>query len=102
MPPVANAGANGTFFNNIVNYYYADAALKAETDAIWSAMYSNIANLNNILNQIESRKSAFTGDNFDRIKGEAIALRALFHFDIARMYGPVACYRNECKRPFLI
>ena len=84
---VDNAGANGTFFNNIVNYYYADAALKAETDAIWSAMYSNIANLNNILNQIESRKSAFTGDNFDRIKGEAIALRALFHFDIARMYG---------------
>lgn len=84
----ANAGTNGTYFNNVVNYYYADAALKREMDGIWSIMYTNIANLNNILSQIDSRKSFFTGDNFDRIKGEAIALRALFHFDLARMYGP--------------
>jgi starch-binding outer membrane protein, SusD/RagB family len=84
---VANAGANGTFFNNVVNYYYADGGVKNETDGIWSSMYSNIANLNNILVQIDSRKSMFTGDNFDRVKGEAIALRALFHFDLARMYG---------------
>ena len=82
-----NAGANGTFFNNVVNYYYSDAALKAEIDGIWSSMYTNIANLNNILNQIDSRKSVFTGDSFDRIKGEAVALRALFHFDMARIFG---------------
>jgi starch-binding outer membrane protein, SusD/RagB family len=83
----ANVGTNGTFFNNVVNYYYADGGVKNETDGIWISMYSNIANLNNILTQIDSRKSTFTGDNFDRIKGEATALRALFHFDLARMYG---------------
>ena len=83
----ANAGTNGTFFNNVVNYYYTDAAVKLEIDGIWRAMYTNIANLNNIITQIDSRKSAFTGDNFDRIKGEAVALRALFHFDLARMFG---------------
>ena len=83
----ANAGTNRTFFNNVVNYYYADATLKLEIDGIWSSMYGNIANLNNIIGQIESRKSIFTGDNFERIKGEAIALRAMFHFDMARMFG---------------
>jgi starch-binding outer membrane protein, SusD/RagB family len=83
----ANAGTNGTFFNNVVNYYYVDGAVKKETDGIWSSMYTNIANLNNILAQIDARKSLFTGDNFDRVKGEATALRALFHFDLARMYG---------------
>jgi starch-binding outer membrane protein, SusD/RagB family len=84
---VANAGANGTFFNNVVNYYYLADGVKTETDGIWTSMYTNIANLNNILAQIDSRKSIFTGDNFERIKGEATALRALFHFDLARMYG---------------
>jgi starch-binding outer membrane protein, SusD/RagB family len=84
---IANAGTNGTFFNNVVNYYYTDAAVKAEIDGIWGGMYSNIANLNNILTQIDNKQPVFTGDNFERIKGEAIALRALFHFDLARMYG---------------
>jgi len=50
-------------------------------------MYNNIANLNNILIQIESKKEVFHRDNFNRVKGEAIALRALFHFDLLRMFG---------------
>ena len=82
-----NAGANGAFFNNVVNYYYADGAVKLEIDGIWGSMYTNIANLNNIIIQMDSRKSLFTGDNFNRVKGEAIALRALFHFDLVRMFG---------------
>jgi starch-binding outer membrane protein, SusD/RagB family len=84
---IANVGSNGAFFNNAVNYYYTDVTMRAEIDGIWNAMYSNIANLNNILTQIDSRKAMFTGDNFERVKGEAMALRALFHFDMARMFG---------------
>jgi hypothetical protein len=83
----ANAGANGTFFNSAVYYSYMDFLVRPELDAIWSDMYTNISNLNNIVAQVDVKKSVFTGDNYDRIKGEAIALRALFHFDLARMYG---------------
>ena len=82
-----NAGTNGAFFNNAVYYNYADALVKPEIEAIWSEMYTNIANINNILSQIDGKQSVFTGDNFTRVKGEAIALRALFHFDLARMFG---------------
>ena len=89
---VANAGVNGTFFNNVVYYFYTDGLVRQEIDGIWNGMYKNIANLNNILVQIDNSKSVFTGDNFNRVKGEALALRALFHFDLARMFGqsPVA------------
>ena len=98
----ANAGTNGAFFNNVVNYYYKDGEVKKETDGIWSSMYTNIANLNNLLVQIDSRKSMFTGDNFDRIKGEATALRALFHFDLARMYGqPPLTGMNSKAIPYI-
>ena len=83
----ANVGVNSTFFNNIVYYNYADATVEQEIHNIWSGMYANIANLNNILVEIDGKKSIFTGDNFNRVKGEALALRALFHFDLLRLFG---------------
>ena len=84
---VTSAGANGNFFNNVVYYVYLDGEVRKEIDGIWAGMYNNIANLNNILIQIESKKEVFHRDNFNRVKGEAIALRALFHFDLLRMFG---------------
>jgi starch-binding outer membrane protein, SusD/RagB family len=88
--PVANpsAGNGNSFFNNVVYYFYNEAnAVRPEIDGIWGGMYSNIANLNNLLSQIDGKKSLFTADNFNRVKGEAVALRALFHFDLVRMFG---------------
>ena len=82
-----SAGANGNYFNNVVYYVYLDGEVRKEIDGIWAGMYNNIANLNNILIEIESKKEVFHRDNFNRVKGEAIALRALFHFDLLRMFG---------------
>src|SRR6185436_7494543 len=84
---IANAGTGGAFYNNVVYYFYSDGEVKQEIDGIWGGMYNNIANLNNILIQIEGKKDLFHGDNFNRVKGEAIALRALFHFDLVRLFG---------------
>jgi len=84
---IANAGTGGAFYNNAVYYVYSDGELKLEIDGIWGGMYNNIANLNNILIQIENKKDLFHGDNFNRVKGEATALRALFHFDLVRLFG---------------
>jgi hypothetical protein len=84
---VSNVGTGGAFYNNVVYYVYLDGQVRQEIDGIWGGMYNNIANLNNILIQIDSKKDVFHGDNFNRIKGETIALRALFHFDLARMFG---------------
>ena len=83
----ANVGVGGPFYNNVAYYVYSDAQVKQEITGIWGGMYTNIANLNNILAQIDHKNSVFTGDNFNRIKGESIALRALFHFDLVRMFG---------------
>ena len=81
------ANAGGAFYNNVAYYLYGDAQVKQEIAGIWGGLYNNIANLNNILREIDEKKDVFVGDNYDRIKGEAIALRALFHFDLARMFG---------------
>ena len=85
--PVSNAKASSvaSFFNNTVYYFYTEATVRSEIDGIWGGMYNNIANLNNLILQIDGKKDIFTADNFNRVKGEAMALRALFHFDLARM-----------------
>ena len=82
-----NAGIGGAFYNNVVYYVYLDGEVRKEIDGIWGGMYNNIANLNNILVQIEGKKEVFHRDNYNRVKGEAVALRALFHFDLLRMFG---------------
>jgi hypothetical protein len=81
------AGIGGAFYNNVVYYIYSDAQVRQEIDGIWGGLYNNIANLNNILKEIDNTRDSFRGDNFNRVKGEAVALRALFHFDLLRMFG---------------
>jgi starch-binding outer membrane protein, SusD/RagB family len=82
-----SAGTGGAFYNNVVYYNYTEGELRKEIDGIWGGMYNNIANLNNILAQLDGSKEIFTGDNYQKIKGEALALRALFHFDLLRLFG---------------
>lgn len=70
----------------VSNYQYDVAETKVVIDSIWGGMYNGIANANNILKEIDARKSVFKGDNYAIIKGEALAIRALLHFDLLRMF----------------
>ncbi len=68
-------------------YQYDQTIPKGTIEGIWSSMYNSIANANNIIGQIDSKKGIFTGGNYDIIKGEAYGLRALLHFDLLRCFG---------------
>ncbi|HVI48529.1 MAG TPA: RagB/SusD family nutrient uptake outer membrane protein [Chitinophaga sp.] len=68
-------------------YNYIDAGTKTNIADIWTNMYSAIGNANNILAYVDEKKSVFSGNNFAVIKGEALALRALLHFDLLRLFG---------------
>ncbi|RZM25682.1 MAG: RagB/SusD family nutrient uptake outer membrane protein, partial [Pedobacter sp.] len=56
-------------------------------DAIWNGIYTAISNNNKLLEEIDARKSVFGTDNYEVIKGEALALRAFMHFDLLRVFG---------------
>jgi hypothetical protein len=75
-------------YKQAVIYNYEDDRVKTRIAAIWSESYACIANLDNILVQIDGKKKQFTRDNFDRVKGQALALRAFIHFDLLRLFGP--------------
>lgn len=66
---------------------YQDQAVLNIVTNIYSNTYNAIANLNNILEQIEKAdKSIFSSGQFEIIKGEALGLRAFLHFDMLRLH----------------
>lgn len=86
-PNASTSTFNNSLFANVYRYDYEAAVVKDEIRFIWGGMYNNIANLNNLLTYVDTKENVFTRDHFYRVKGEAIALRALFHFDLARLFG---------------
>ncbi len=68
-------------------YDYTNTASKNYITVIWGGLYTAVANVNNILAQADDKKELFRGNNYNQVKGEALALRAFLHFDLLRMYG---------------
>ena len=56
-------------------------------EAVWTNMYTQIANLNSLLETIDGNQGVFSGDNYKLIKGEALGLRAYLHFDLLRLFA---------------
>lgn len=71
------------------NYNYEFSATKSRIDEIWKKGYYTIANLNNLIENLDKADpSLFTGTNYGVIKGEAYGLRAFNHFDLLRLFAP--------------
>lgn len=62
--------------------------LESENDALWTKQYSNIANLNVILEHV-ANDGKLSEKYYNYVKGECLALRAFLHFDLMRIYGPI-------------
>ena len=75
-------------FYQAARFNYEDAKTKAYIDNFWTGMYEAIANTNNVIGQIDDVQPVFSGNNYNQIKGEALALRVFLHFDLLRMFGP--------------
>lgn len=77
----------------IANFQYTDEGFTSNNQTIWEYGYRGIANCNNILLAMDAKKALFQGQNYNLIKGEALALRAYLHFDLLRMFAP--SYTNK-------
>ena len=76
-----------TSYQDLIAYNY-DATSPTNLFAnIWRSNYNAIANDNNLLKAIDENRYKFSGNNYNIIKGEALALRALLHFDLLRAFG---------------
>ncbi|MEC3878236.1 RagB/SusD family nutrient uptake outer membrane protein [Parapedobacter sp. 10938] len=56
---------------------------------IWRFQYQSIAHVNYLLKHLDRKPDALGEQRFGLVKGEALALRALLHFDLLRLYAPM-------------
>lgn len=94
----------GGGIGNVYYYYefslfnYTHVNTKPVIEAIWSKAYNSIANCNNILGRIATENpNKFKEKKLeqDLIMGEAMALRAILHFDMLRLFAPAPIKNNN-------
>lgn len=71
------------------SYDFSDDSFESTSGAVWTNLYSLIANLNSLLEHCDASDAAIKPHYYPYIKGEALALRAMFHLDLLRIYGPI-------------
>ncbi len=74
----------------LAEYDYTGANVQGQISNVWATAYNLIANVNKILENCEKRRgSVLSEEYYHIIKGEALALRGLLHFDLFRLFGPI-------------
>lgn len=66
----------------------------------WNACYDGVGKANNTIKNLIQAESEFSAADYTRIMAEARALRAHFHFEAAKVFGPGAAYVDETIEDF--
>lgn len=87
---------NTHVYRNLTNFDYQTT--KDAVKDIWTQAYAMIGNLNTILEHCETNRVVLSEKGYHLIKGETLALRAMLHFEMLRIFGPVYKYEpgKEC------
>lgn len=79
---------NNRAFADFQNQRYATTFTQPVIESMWQGGYNVIANVNNMLDQLERRRDIITDPTeYALIKGELLAIRAYVHFDMLRIWG---------------
>ena len=76
-------------FYNYGGLVYTGNDEKALFDNMWQKCYAVIACCNTIIEKCDERQDVLPGVYYGLYKGEALALRAMLHLDMLRLFGPV-------------
>ena len=79
-------------------FVYTSATVQSTFDNAWKKAYELIANCNVILEKCGDAPSETLPDPYyGIIKGETLALRAMLHLDMLRLFGPIYSDANKAR-----
>lgn len=99
MAKLYNIGSTHSY-HPYFSYDFEDETFESASGSLWTGLYKLIANLNVLLEKSDEEKSTLFPNYYPYVKGEALALRAMLHFDLLRLYGPI--YTEESKSTITI
>ena len=88
-------GTSSSYYYDASRYIYTDDATEGIIDGIWAGLYNVIANVNALIEGIETNKSVFDPTVYALAKAEAYSLRAFCYLDLVRCFTP----GNLANRP---
>ncbi len=76
---------NSTTYRDLANFKYNNSNVQTKFSDLWSTAYTCIGYANNVLKNLEG-KSEKDLPLYNLYKGEMLAVRALIHFDLLRLF----------------
>lgn len=72
------------------SFDFNDSDIEATNSTLWNQAYTLIAHTNTILDHLQDvNETPLTQSQFDLLRGEALAMRAMLHFDVLRRHGAI-------------
>lgn len=90
----SNQGSYYEYLRALTTWDYNQEDVSSTLSSTWNAAYSTIMNINVVLENIETRglNAILPQREYQMLKGEMLAARAMIHLDMLRLFGPV--YEN--------
>ena len=80
------------------SFDFNDIGVESKNESLWNQGYTIIANTNTILNHLSDiNDTPLTQAQFDLLRGESLALRAMLHFDILRRHGAIYALNPDAE-----
>lgn len=81
--------------HSIGTYDFTYSSVESLISTIYQNYYTAIAQLNDLIENLDRPGCNFTSNNDKLLRGEALGLRAFLHLDVLRYFGPVPTTAND-------
>ena len=88
-------GSYSKYLRALSNWDYSNETVLSVLGSIWGEAYQTIMNINVVLKNLEEKGSILPVKEYKMLKGEMLAARAMIHFDLLRLFGPVYAKNPE-------
>jgi len=83
-----NIGTSNVFFG-YAQHRYTDGGVAGKMSEIWANGYSTIFNINRFMFNLDNAPGILDAKTDSTSRGEVLAIRAMMHFDLLRLFGPM-------------
>lgn len=80
------------YLRALTEWDYSNESVTSVLSSIWNEAYSTIMNTNVVLKNIEDdavKDKVLPEQEYKMLKGEMLAVRAMLHLDMLRLFGPI-------------
>ena len=74
--------------SDIFYWQYDGSETKNTVIGIWDKMYTMVANVNSVLDEIDNHIPIFDEGVYELLKGELLTIRAFAHYTLIKLYAP--------------